>query len=473
MAERKYDIFLGPKRPSNAKIQHQPWYRERLILKYKQEVRPKLDASRWTFLDHRDNNNTSSPGDSVSVRRSIEPIIALTTSARTNENTQRRRMCVGKLEAVFSKVFPRQAKRREEVEELERELLNNRDTESFIGEIGKHTRGSGQEQEVAPLNGSALSVQSEKLFSDNCSNEVQSSSDHKAGSVHSTYSESSVDREPIPGYTQAIRNLLHRDTTGDRQQKVPEDDSNIRTEDKASRGAPGAGSGGPGRRRTLQSSTLIPLTEVEKVTKDFCDWLKNVETHEQGLNIDENEVKEAFIGDMTSNSSSEYRPTGQTFHVTETANLPREVKDVLSSRQGSRDFHEESRYTPSWSRKKTGHTSTTGGGLGTKYGVWYIEPTMWQTYSDPMAKRRTHVTSTKQKSDQLNEVLGSLHGAQSFKKFVKKKGPARTPEFLDSMSFGSPENPGVGAGKGGGAGGCKNRKSATPNVKIKLSIISE
>jgi len=129
MAEEKYRLLLEPRRDSNIKIRHQPWYEERLKRKY--EKKPTLIASSWTFIkdgldDFRD-GRPPSIDSSIIIKgnKGFKPNIHGTCSFDGSEPKQSLPRRISKEDAVYSKTVPQHRKRKERITTVENHLLDH------------------------------------------------------------------------------------------------------------------------------------------------------------------------------------------------------------------------------------------------------------------------------------------------------------------------------------------------------------
>jgi len=442
MAEKKYDLLLGPKRDSNLKIINQPWYRERLISKYKYDRKPGLDASSWTFIkdgqdDFRD-GIPPTPDLSILVKgkKGILPNVSASDSFDRKKSEQRSKKWFTKHEAIYSKVIPNQEKRRKKVEEIENSLLCH--PLALYPDIGRSLPPDVFENIVEILD-PILALGGKKPFT--CgeveherrrNSRVILPGDAKPLRLSSS-NQNATTREPIEGYTKAIRNVFKTNGT----------DSNKLEEEPSSRDEK-PGRSRSGRRKTIQNqlNAAKSVSKIDQVTKNFCGWVRDLGG--EGNNIEEESIKGLFASSCETTNPVLSAPV----RVVELTNVPpdlRSKKTLLSPVVDDEHMHEQT-YAPT--RNKI------------KYGAWYLEPEMWRVrganelLQDPKELEGKKMSETRRKSEDLDTILSELHGVQSFKQFIGKKGDVRKPKFLESISRNSDNCARI------------NNKVNTPRVKL-------
>jgi len=420
MAEKKYDLLLGPKRDSNLKIRNQPWYRERLISKYKYDRKPALDTSTWTFIkdgqdDFRD-GRPPSPDDPIVIKgnKGVSPAVLGSDSFdRKKAGQQRTKKLFTKDETIYSKTIPNQGKRRKKVEDIENSLLSH--PLALYPNIGRSLPTDVFENIIGILDPILALSDKKPLTGDGSERRKRSQIDDLANKMlpKSNNTQQSNDKEPIPGYGRAIRNVF----------KTTENDSNNPEEETTKEEKPKSRTE---RRKTIQQQfhTATSLSKIDYVTKEFCDWVRNLGG--EGNNIEEESIKSLFASSTETTNPVLSNPVG----VVELTNVPPDLR--MRSKKNTPlspvadDEHLQEMYIPSWNK--------------IKYGAWYLEPNMWRVrpasekLQDPKELEGKKMSQTRQKSKDLDKILSELHGAQSFRQFIVKKGNARKPEFLESIA---------------------------------------
>lgn len=396
MAEKKYDLLLGPRRNSNSKIKHQPWYCERLNTKY--ERKPALVASSWTFLkDGLDDFRDGKPpviDSSIIIKgnKGIKPSLFGSDSFDGQKPKQRIRKELNKEDIVYSKCAPNQQKRKDRVDFVERNLLNHplalyphiedavppglfEDIIDLLDpSLALNDDHGYQEEDLPSLPGTASTVE------------------HLDIKISSEY----VLREACSGYNKAMKSKLIQ---ANKPTNIIEEDSKV------------------GRK-----VNPTQVTKIETVTNEFCGWVRD-------LGGDKNNIEEATINNLFA-SGYDTKPTlSVPVHVVELTNVPPELRaDANMSSYEQNTIQEEEKingYTPSW--------------VKVKYGAWYLDPKSWKVrqgdepLEDPKEIEGKLLSESRKKSKELDKVLSTLHGAKSFRSFIENKG-ARNPEFLEGVS---------------------------------------
>ncbi|RMX37486.1 hypothetical protein pdam_00012836 [Pocillopora damicornis] len=179
-------------------------------------------------------------------------------------------------------------------------------------------------------------------------------------------------------------------------------------------------------RRKAESPTSD--ARIQEVTKEFCEWVAGLGG--QSNNIEESTVMSLFA------SGYETKPAlSVPIHVVELTNVPPELRmntgSPLPKPSETRQVPEtekekaKTKYTPSW--------------VKVKYGAWYLSPSTWKARAsgeplqDPKAQQDKTLSESKKKSQKLDNVLSTMHGAKAFKDFIDKKN-TRVPEFLEVVA---------------------------------------
>lgn len=414
MAEKKYDMLLGPKRDSCAQIKHQPWYRERLISKYKYDRKPALDTSTWTFVkggvdDFRD-GKLIVPQSSMIFKGSNG--IPFNEKGLRKPAEHRIKNCFTKNEAIYSRATPNQLKRRKKVRELENSLLSH--PLALYPDIGKSVSKDVFQGIVSILDpilamgGEIPYVDSNNLPTERI--KLAPASNVKFASKH-RFQPAEDDIDSV--YITAIRDLAKRNAK--EAQRQEEESSK---EDKSRLG-----------RRKIPPTHVITITSpslspTESVTRDFCDWIKNLGGEDEKYNIEETSIKRLFA-----NSCEAKNPV-----------LPTPVKVVELSSVPPDLHHKNNHLQTMRSEEDNIHNNkNTQGRSKIQYGAWYLEPQTWkarpihETLSDPKQDEGKKMSSIRQKSKELDTILSESHGLHSFRLFIERKGCQRKPDFLETI----------------------------------------
>ena len=442
MAENKYDLLLGPKRDSNLRIQHQPWYKERLISKYKYDRKPALDTTSWVFLkDGLDDFRDGKPLIHTSLLKGKRDIVlppvnpaeaSVTSSGKTkNKKDQSKIRSFTKQEAIYSKTIPNQEKRRQKVEDIEYSLLShplalhNEIGESLPPDVFEDICGildpilcmSDKQPVVAP----ETKTQDLKI------EKVESAANSELGCEFKPPSSESLSREPISGYNKAVRNIFATTEQIRAEEEANKKEEQSRLDRRKTLMVQCMRSE---RRKTLQNITpTATLSKIDNVTKEFCEWVKSF----GGVtnNIEEDAIKTLFA------SEADNPTLKNPVQVLELGNVPPELRDkrnTLMDAVETSEVQDEILAVPKTNNK-------------IKYGAWYLHPHSWKVrpanekLKDPKELDKLKMSYMTQKTKLLEEELSETHGAQSFKQFVVQRGFERRPDFLDSVNDSDEEKP--------------------------------
>lgn len=179
-------------------------------------------------------------------------------------------------------------------------------------------------------------------------------------------------------------------------------------------------------RRKAESPTSD--ARIQEVTKEFCEWVAGLGG--QSNNIEESTVMSLFA------SGYETKPAlSVPIHVVELTNVPPELRMNTGSPLPKPS---ETRQVPETEKEK-GKTKYTPSWVKVKYGAWYLSPSTWKArpddepLQDPKAQQDKTLSESKKKSQKLDNVLSTMHGAKAFKDFIDKKN-SRVPEFLEVVA---------------------------------------
>ncbi|XP_031550330.1 protein FAM47E-like [Actinia tenebrosa] len=409
----KYDLLLV-KTQTDDKKRHQPWYRERLNNKY---IKPRktrgksdiLDGSQWTFLqkgsdDFRDGLPPEAFYNYVK-RDDLGFGPTITSSQDSLERNIPKKFT--KTEAIYSKALPLQQQRREHVEDIEYNLTQH--PLALYSHLEESLPPDVFEDVVEVLD-PEMNIDSD-AGEDSLEESPEPSvvGSEKQPSIRESQSAKSVDsgKPSIQGETEekegkAVYKWLPR------QEEVQKEERN-----KASRKKPDSPSSD---------------TQIQDVTREFCSWVA-------GLGGESNNIEESTVMSLFASGYETKPALSVPIHVVELTNVPPElrvntgspttktteakpsVKDTIDGRGGQK-------YTPSW--------------VKVKYGAWYLSPKAWKSrpkdepLQDPKEQQDKTLSEAKKKSQKLDNVLATMHGAKAFKDFVNKKS-TRLPEFLHSV----------------------------------------
>eukprot|EP00112_Aurelia_sp_Birch-Aquarium-sp1_P005957 Seg167.1 transcript_id=Seg167.1/GoldUCD/mRNA.D3Y31 product="Protein FAM47E" protein_id=Seg167.1/GoldUCD/D3Y31 len=413
MAENKYDLLLVPTK-DNSRIRHQPWYKERLNMKYtkpltKKDWKPRLAASSWTFIkdgvdDFRDGKPPPKDTDLlIKGSKGLEPNLFGIDPDSKRKPKQNISKQLPKDEAVFQKELPLQRRRRKRIEEIETVLLEH---PLALYPHYEDSVPTDLFEEIVTLLDPALSLNNE--VSETSLKSAKEEDDLKSNATDDIFNETrgKPSRELCTGYKDAIEGVSKK------QYKWLQEQVEVNREERI---------------KTLKKRQESPTQEtgIDEVTKEFCDWVRNLGG--QSNNIEESTIYSLFA------SGYETKPAlSVPIHVVELTNVPPELRtgnvgpSKESAKQKSATVEQtEPTYTPSWVKKY--------------HSAWYLDPKKWtanvppEGLQDPKENKEQKMTESKKKSNDLDKVLATLHGARAFKDFVDTK-KTRRPEFLESVA---------------------------------------
>jgi len=395
MAEEKYRLLLEPRRDSNIKIRHQPWYEERLKRKY--EKKPTLIASSWTFIkdgldDFRD-GRPPSIDSSIIIKgnKGFKPNIHGTCSFDGSEPKQSLPRRISKEDAVYSKTVPQHRKRKERITTVENHLLDHPLA------LYSHLEESVPPdlfEDIVDLLDPSLTLKEKDIIEDD---DAEFSFTPPLVNIH-VKSDISLKKETCSGYGKAIINSQKKSKAFSDEEVVKEEKNRVN------------------KKKVAQPQ----LTKIETVTKDFCDWVSD-------LGGESNNIEESTISTLFA-SGYETKPTlSVPVHVVELTNVPPELRaDDISTENDANILtdNKNENYTPSW--------------VKVKFGAWYLNPKTWKSrkfnepLKDPKEVDGKKMPEAKERSKELDKILSTLHGAKAFRSFVDKKG-TRKPKFLEGV----------------------------------------
>ncbi|XP_068701881.1 protein FAM47E-like isoform X2 [Montipora foliosa] len=409
----KYDLLLvQTKRDEKKRLK--PWYKERLETKY---IKPRnqrgnsqtLLGSSWTFLekgtdDFRDGlppeayyNYVGKPHSELGPHiTGSDEMIDARTKARTRFT---------KNEACFSKSLPLQQQRRVRVDEIEFNLTQH--PLALFPHLEESLPPDVFEDVVEILD-PEMNIDSETGEDIILEESEKDSKEDKNSVFGQDESVKSGDSEKVSTFDSDKNQTKPTYKWLPKQEEVQKEESK-----RASR-------------RKAESPTSD--ARIQGVTKEFCEWVAGLGG--QSNNIEESTVMSLFV------SGYETKPAlSVPIHVVELTNVPPELRMNTGSplpkpsdaRQVPADEKGKAKgkYVPSW--------------VKIKYGAWYLSPRTWKArpkdkpLEDPKDQQDETLSESKKKSQKLDTVLSTMHGAKAFKEFIDKKN-SRVPEFLETVS---------------------------------------
>jgi len=415
MAEGKYDLMLVPTR-DKSRIRHQPWYKERLEAKYKKPTnskdwKPRLSSSSWTFVkdgldDFRDGRPPALENKDILIKGStgLEPNLFGVDPSCKRLTKQKIMKNLAKEEIVYQKQLPQKRQRRKRIDEIEETLLEH---PLAVYPHFEESLPPDLFEDIVELLDPAMNIADEDDHSDKKSHHSMKTASKSDDSEY-LFSEParSYSREVCSGYKSAMQCAKKN------QYKWLHEPVEVNKEERA---------------KILKKRQESPTQEtgIDEVTKEFCDWVRNL-GGQSNQNIEESTIYSLFA------SGYETKPAlSVPIHVVELTNVPPELRSGITgpakedTKKKEQNEKIESSYTPSW--------------VGKYHSPWYLDPKLWTAHlppgglQDPKENKEQQMTESKKKSNSLDKVLATLHGAKAFKDFIDAK-KTRRPEFLDAVA---------------------------------------
>ncbi|XP_077984270.1 protein FAM47E-like [Glandiceps talaboti] len=413
MAQNKYDLLLVQTK-TDKKIRNQPWYKERLKIKYLKSKKPTdvsgtLLGSHWTFLktgldDFRDGLPPPVEDDIfIQGSKGPEPNVTGDSEHKNPKQTVNRHRFT-KNQVVYSKTLPLHEMRRDHIDEMEYGLTQHPlalyphleecmppDVFEDVVDLLDPEMNLGSEADDEDFD------ELEDTFPEDVSqpNQPQDSSNEK--DTQSSEQSQEVDE----GATRNPYMWLPK------KEETQKDDKKH------------------GKKR---SDSPSQDEHIKEVTKEFCDWVES-------LGGESNNVEEATIHSLFASGYETKPALSVPIHVVELTNVPPELRmsaqvtpqgsAQTTRNDGKQDWAGGDGYTPSWIKQN--------------YGAWYLNPKTWkrrpvnEPLQDPKELKDKEMSESKKKSFAMDEQLAPLHGAKAFKDFIEKKNN-RMPEFLNRVA---------------------------------------
>ena len=425
MAEQKYELWTIPSK--NKLPKHYPWYSERLRQKYL-STKPSgaLLSSNWVFVrDGGDDYRTGVPRETMSAQPYLtkkdgtrHPAMAprqLPPLNHSRERSARVSKCLDKRTIAFSKKVPRKEAQMQYIDVLE-EGLTGHPLAVF----------SHYEDAVAPqLFEEIVEALDPEVRQDSASDLSDSiENDSPEEDAVSDPEDSKLSATP-PDLTQQEFDNKNNALNENAQpissfrwypSEEPFDDTNS---------SPGVQERGSGH------------TKIQSVTKDFCDWVRELGGDPNDAHI--NNIEESTIFSLFASGYETKPALSVPIHVVQLSDVPLELRngamvspDLPSLLQyGIKNLTIRRGDTPS---KHKGAISRNHW-IRHQYGAWYLPVDLWKHknspngLSDPQEDTMKTVSEAKLKSRELDSTLATMHGAMSFREYVDRKN-RRRPDFL-------------------------------------------
>lgn len=410
----KYDLLLVQTKKDEKK-RSQPWYKERLETKY---IKPRkqrgnsqtLVGSSWTFLEKGTDDFRDGLPPEVYYNYVKKPHSELgPTIIRSDEIMNASNKMTGRFtknEACFSKSVPLQQQRRVRVDDIEFNLTQH--PLALFPHLEESLPPDVFEDVVEILD-PEMNIDSETGEDIIPVEAERDSNDDKQsvfGQDESVKSSESGKMSTSEFESEKQTNLTYK--------WLPKQEDVQREENRKA------------SRRKAESPTSD--ARIQQVTKEFCDWVA-------GLGGESNNIEESTVMSLFASGYETKPALSVPIHVVELTNVPPELRMNTGSpvpkpsdtRQvpGDEKDKAKGKYVPSW--------------VKVKYGAWYLNPRTWKArpkdepLQDPKDQQDKILSESKKKSQKLDTVLSTMHGAKAFKEFIDKKN-SRIPEFLEAVS---------------------------------------
>jgi len=187
-----------------------------------------------------------------------------------------------------------------------------------------------------------------------------------------------------------------------------------------------------GKLKKKKLPTTPPRQEehIKMVTKQFCDWVEK-------LGGDENNIEESTMMSLFASGYETKPALSVPIHVVELSYIPMELRESagisnFKSRQSSATTRNDN-------NKPATESDSPKGKQRVNYGKWYLKVNQWkplkpeQKLEDPAAVRRREKSEGWKRSGEMDQQLAGIHGSRAFRNFLEKKGK-RMPEFMNKVA---------------------------------------
>ncbi|XP_002734990.1 protein FAM47E-like [Saccoglossus kowalevskii] len=411
MAQNKYDLLLVTTKTDKT-IRNQPWYKERLKIKYLKSRKPTdssktLIGSEWSFLksgldDFRDGLPPpvdDEDGGFLKGKKGPEPNLK---GDVTNPSQTVNRKRFTKHQVVYSKALPLHQMRQDHIEEMEYGLTQH---PLALYPHLEECMPPDVFEDVVDILDPEMNLGSEAddefdefddAFGDDGSQPQQMNGDSIKDGSHSPGSQDDDDSKTRNPY---------RWLPGRKEDKDDKKHSKKRSDSPSQDG------------------------HIKDVTKEFCDWVAS-------LGGESNNVEEATIHSLFASGYETKPALSVPIHVVELTNVPPELRmSAQITPQGSA----QTKQGEDALKDKMGSTGYQPSWIKHKYGSWYLNPKTWkkrpanEPLQDPQELKDKEMSESKKNSLAMDEELAPLHGAKAFKDFIETKNN-RMPEFLNRVA---------------------------------------
>eukprot|EP00116_Pleurobrachia_bachei_P004173 sb/3464435/ len=441
MAEHKYDLWTVP--PTKKTPKHYPWYSERLRQKYlSSKPSGALLSSNWLFVkEGGDDYRTGIPRETMSA----QPYLTKKDGTRPGALLPRLPPLDGQkpASAIMSRKVPRRKAQMEYINVIESGLTGHPLA------VFPH-----YEEAVAPDVFEEIVDTLDPDMRHNSSSECSGSEDGGSGSEEGTASSQKA--------LDSIRSHSSRDS-GEQAEKSHTANcfkwyplTPLTTYPPITPSPPLSSGEQAEKSHTANcfkwypseepfddnSSTAGPQergsghTKIQRVTKDFCDWVRDLGGDSSQNNIEESTVFSLFA------SGYETKPAlSVPIHVVQLSDVPLELRNGAMVSPDLPSLLQYGVKNLTIKRGDTPHNANLdkqNHWIRHQYGAWYLPVDLWkhknnpQGLSDPRADTMNTVSEAKLKSRELDSTLTYMHGAISFREYIDRKN-LRRPDFLQTV----------------------------------------
>jgi len=185
-----------------------------------------------------------------------------------------------------------------------------------------------------------------------------------------------------------------------------------------------------GKMKKKKKPTTPPPQEehIKMVTKQFCDWVEKLGGGDN--NIEESTMMSLFA------SGYETKPAlSVPIHVVELSYVPMELREDAGMNFKSR----QSSATTRNDNNKPATEVDSSKKQRINYGKWYLNVNQWkplkpnQQLEDPVDVRKREKSEAWKRVGDMDQLLAGIHGSRAFRNFMEKKGK-KMPEFMRQVA---------------------------------------
>ncbi|CAF0770238.1 unnamed protein product [Rotaria sordida] len=444
----------------------QPWYRERLKMKYPCH----MDTKNWKFVkdgldDFRDGLPPSHDDIILEPEKGPSPIV-LSQSRRIKANVSNIRNRLTDRQIYFSRELPTAEKRRQLIDSYISTLLDHPMT--FFPHFNQTLPPDAYEKLTKLLETelSRMNNDEQNIFIDECQDIFTSSSEvpivqedlnnteRSARSRSSSQSSSQLDDQSEPEEleskrtsTRPGRTTIVYDESGnpwdseelERKQKNPYRWYIEKQQQKQQ-------SKGPTQD---DEATTAMEARLRSVSEQFCNWL-----YEFGGETNR-DIDPAVVRNLFSTAYDTKPSLSVPIKIVEMTRIPPELREgaqetMIPQTQQRKTTFPELHLSSSITKSRQLSTSPSDQLLQSqkyRYGAWYLPKNLWQ-YSlkteelqDPKVLQAEREDPARKREEQMNARLAPLHGIDAFKEYLVEKNVRRLPKLITDVEQYRRDNP--------------------------------